>query len=248
MEIANILNLIKFPSPPNCKMSKKNSSFLSRICKYASESMIKSLPLEVAKAQTFDSKDFFSAVRVIRAFSESSLYSESDVFVSTLQCAACASNLNWDVKSRVIQTRILRECWRTVFHNIDSSKTLNFAVRRTHEHALGLGIFLILPTFLQQCRGKAFTIHILDADVYILFTYIRDKEKSTLRSVYVLSDPRQKPSARTMPLSVDKSVDTVESLFKLGLPSPTSTDGLVSPPELNSAHSSTSTSGHGDAP
>ena len=213
--------------------------------------MIKSLPLEVAKAQTFDSKDFFSAVRVIRAFSESSLYSESDVFVSTLQCAARASNLNWDVKSRVIQTRILRECWRTVFHDIDSSKTLNFAVRRTHEHALGLGIFLILPKFLQECRGgKAFTIHIRDADVYILFTYSRDKKTSSLSSVYVLSDPRQKSSARTTPLSVDKSVDTVESLFKLGLPSPTSTDGLVSPPELNSAHSSTSTSGHGggDAP
>ena len=159
--------------------------------------------------------------------------------------------MDWDVKSRVIQTRILRECWRTVFHNIDSSKTLNFAARRTHEHALGLGIFLILPKFLQECRGddfflsQAFTIHIRDADVYILFKYSRDKKKSSLSSVYVLSDPRQKSSARTMPLSVDKSVDTVESLFKLGLPSPTSTDGLVSPPELNSAHSSTSTSGHG---
>ena len=120
----------------------------------------------------------------------------------------------------------------------DSKEKLHFTVRRTHEYAKGIGIFLILPSFLQKPRGKSFSIHIHDVDVYILFTFKGKK----MSSVYVLADPRHVSKRKTQ-LRVDKRVGSVESLFRLGLPSPTSKDGLVSPPELNASHSSTSTTG-----
>jgi len=242
--IADIPHLCGLVSQEKGQTDRRMASILSKVCKHISESTIKNLCCEVAKAQTFDSKDFVSAVRLIRAFSESPLFNEEDVFVATLQCAARASNLKWNDSCR-IQTEILRKCWRTVFDNINNVKDsstpaiLKFDVRREHKHATGLGIFLVLPRFLEKSRGEVFTIHIRDKDIYMLFklepenpscdghhdshraamlnpTYEPEKESTrTLKGrVYIISGKSLDSGKKTKP---DKSFESVESLFELGL-------------------------------
>ena len=164
--------------------------------------------------------------------------------MATLQCAARASNLKWN-DSRRIQTEILRKCWRTVFDNINNVKDsstpaiLKFDVRREDKHATGLGIFLVLPRFLEKSRGEVFTIHIRDKDIYMLFklepenpscdghhdshraamlnpTYEPEKESPrTLKGrVYIISGKSLDSGKKTKP---DKSFESVDSLFELGL-------------------------------
>jgi len=243
--VGDMLGFGGVPSPPG-SLKLRNSVILD-ICKEMSPEMIDSLITTASESQRYLKDDLYSAVRLLRSFSESSLYMESDVFVATLQCAARAACLKWiggsSMASRIVQTQILRECWRTVF-KARRKGIMKFRCGRTDPMALGLGLFLVLPECIKDKSKRKnlahCTFYIRDVDTFVMFYFKKDYITDC---VYIAHDMKGAHNMKGADKKrcIDMTLDTVESFFALGLPS--SSTSTASPPQPRSNKSSSQ--GHG---
>lgn len=223
----SMLGFAKIPSPPKSnKLARPNPSALHRACsrlKAMSPTFVIRLIENICFQQRFDASDLFSSVRLLRAFSESAVFREDDIFVSTLQCAAKCANLEWIPGSSPLalrsQTAILRKCWRTM---LESKMTFTFRNGRIDPQAVMLGIFLEPPAALANVLSAkkgilgegAFVVHVRDRSRYVMFSI----KEQRIVSINVITCNRHTDHA-------DMRVDSIDELF--GMRAPNAVAGSV---------------------
>jgi len=111
--------------------------------------------------QPFDPTDFFSAVQLIRSFTESALTYEEDAFVATTQHAAATGGFKWhaDADASVEayeNTAVLRACWATVVKHVSKQDwmeaPLQFHMHRSDARAWTAG-FGAVPEVQKACSS-----------------------------------------------------------------------------------------------